>query len=126
MGPTRRSRLLQGDLITRAPLLNRKLTKSEKAGIKRDATMGSTVLRPANQASSVQPAFATGKEGQHLATDDQCCDGEDYSRFSLNKNHSALQRQESVSNDDDVWVVPYDDGPSQPNRLKTQFEDTKL
>ena len=56
--------------------------------------------------------------GHHLATDEQCRDGED----QLMK-HSA-----HIHADDDVWVVPYDDGPShgQPGHMKTKFEDTKL
>jgi hypothetical protein len=59
--------------------------------------------------------------GHDLATDEQCRDGED--QQSLKHSSRSLQA------DDDVWVVPYDDGMSigqSPNHLRTQFEDTKL
>lgn len=57
--------------------------------------------------------------GQHLASDQQCQDGEEQ-----HMKHSACR----LPIDDDVWVVPYEDAPSpcQPNQIKTQFEDTKL
>ena len=53
--------------------------------------------------------------GCHMASDDQCQDGEDL-------KHSLR------INEDDVWVVPYSDlsNPTNKTHLKTQFEDTKL
>ena len=50
------------------------------------------------------------ESGCHLASDDQCRDGE-------GTKHAIT--------DDDDWVVPYDRASSK-SHLKTQFEDTKL
>ena len=50
------------------------------------------------------------ESGCHLASDDQCRDGE------------AMKH---AITDDDDWVVPYDRAASK-NHMKTQFEDTKL
>ena len=59
--------------------------------------------------------------GHDLASDEQCVDGEDQSlKYSPSRDLQVA--------DDDVWVVPYDDGMQigQSNHLRTQFEDTKL
>ena len=74
-----------------------------------------------NKEKREDPLGCTSKPdstGQHLATDEQCRDGEE----QLMKNSSGINA------DDDVWVVPYEDGPpqGQPGQLKTQYEDTKL
>ncbi len=67
------------------------------------------------------PLGCTGKSesvGHHLASDEQCRDGEE----------QIMKHSSHIHADDDVWVVPYDDAPShgQPSHLKTQYEDTKL
>ncbi|KAI9556552.1 hypothetical protein GHT06_016342 [Daphnia sinensis] len=74
-----------------------------------------------NRESREDPLGCTSKPdstGNHLATDEQCRDGEE----QLMKNSSEIHA------DDDVWVVPYEDGPPQgnPGHMKTQYEDTKL
>jgi len=54
------------------------------------------------------------ESGCHMASDDQCRDGE------------GLKHSLRI-NDDDAWVVPYDNSnPTNKTHLKTQFEDTKL
>ena len=55
--------------------------------------------------------------GQNLATDEQCREGEDHPI-----------KPARLNSEDDVWVVPYEDGPSDitRNAIRAQFEDTKL
>jgi len=67
--------------------------------------------RTAKVDGSVCPAKI--ESGVHLASDDQCRDGE------------ALKQAMADEDDDDDWVVPYERA-SNKSHLKTQFEDTKL
>ncbi|XP_046636288.1 location of vulva defective 1-like isoform X1 [Daphnia pulicaria] len=79
---------------------------------------GKTSIKRENREDPLGSTSNADSTGQHLATDEQCRDGEE----ELVKNSSRINA------DDDVWVVPYEDGPpqGQPGHLKTQYEDTKL
>jgi hypothetical protein len=77
-----------------------------------------TSIKRENREDPLGSTSNADSTGQHLATDEQCRDGEE----ELVKDSSRINA------DDDVWVVPYEDGPpqGQPGHLKTQYEDTKL
>ncbi len=69
--------------------------------------------------------------GRHLASDDQCRDGE--VKLVFNDSQHLNRQSHDADNDDDAWVVPFDDGQehggttsSNNKLLKSQFEDTKL
>lgn len=83
--------------------------------MKREDPLGSTTRR--------ESSLAAGGIGHHLATDEQCRDGEE----QLMNKHSI----QHISADDDAWIVPYEEGSTSgrqgsSQRLNSKFEDTKL